>query len=155
MTKKLSPRLKRALEVFEIGELDLVISRKDPNDLVALRELVSMAPNIDPEYRQRAIYALGRWGDTESVPRLAELMSELDEHELITAVDALGRLGTRKAREAIEACADHPSPDVRKSVVNALSRIGGTAARSSLRRIAKRDSKGWIRSAARRALDPK
>lgn len=153
MAKKISPRLKRALEVFEIGELDLIIEKKRRVDFDALRSFVSMDPGVDPDYRQRAIYALGRWGDTKVVPQLITVLPQLDESERITALDALGRLDTKEARKAVETCADDASPDVRKFVVAALRRFGGAIADSRLRKMAKEDKEGWIRSVAQRALD--
>ena len=153
MIKKISPRLKRALEVFEIGELDLIIEKKRRDDFDALHSFIAMGPGVDPEYRQRAIYALGRWGDTEVVPDLISVLPQLDESERITAIDALGRLGTKDARKAVETCAKDASPDVRKVVVAALRRCGGADANSRLRKMAKDDEEGWVRTLAQRALD--
>lgn len=153
MTKKISTRLKQALEVFEIGELDLIVEKKRSEDFDALRSLVTMDPGVDPEYRQRAIYALGRWGDPEVVSDLTTVLPQLNESERITALDALGRLDTKEARKAVETCAEDLAPDVRKFVIAALRRLGGADADSRLRKIAKEDGEGWIRTLAQRALD--
>lgn len=146
MQKQISSRLKRALQVFESGELDLVVKKGRPEDFEALRSLVSM--DAEPEHCQRAIYALGRWGDQSAVPDVVSILPQLDENARITAVDALGRLGSREAQSAVESCADDPSPEVRKFVVQALGRLGGADAESRLRSMARRDSEGWIRSLA-------
>lgn len=155
MTKKMSPRLKRALEVFEIGELDLVIRKKRPEDLAALRGLLTTDRDVDPEHRQRALYALGRWGDKKAVDDIVAVLPDVSEPERITALDALGRLGTAKARAAIESCADDKSDDVRKFVVAALSRIDDSGARRKLRQMADEDSADWVQHLAGRALRSK
>ncbi len=152
MKKKTPTGLKQALQVFETGELDLIVKKKRRDHFDALRSLLSLDSGVEPEHRQRAIYALGRWGDTSVVPDLVSLLPRLDESERITALDALGRLDTKEARTAVETCADDPSPQVRKFVVTALRRLGGPDAESRLRWIAKEDGEGWIRDLAQSAV---
>lgn len=153
MKKGLPARLKHALDVFEIGELERLIREGRPDHFEALKALVSDDPDIHPDHRQRAIYALGRWGDKSVVAEVAAVLPKLDEDARITALDALGRLGTSEARAAVEACAHDPSADVRKFVVAALRRLGGSQAESRLRKMAREDSEGWVRELAVRALE--
>ena len=144
------PRLERALEAFETGELDLIVRRGRPEDFEALRALVSM--DADPDHRQRAIYALGKWGKPEVVPDIVAVLPGIEEAGRVTAVEALRRLGTPAAEEAIVELAEDPSVDVRKYVVRALRRRGDEKAERTLRRIADRDPEEWIRSMAEQAM---
>ena len=150
----MSPELRAALEAFEQGALDRVVLGKRPEDFSSLRSLVIGGTSIDPSYRQRAVQALGRWGDSSVVGDIVQflLSPEAKESHRITAIEALGRLGTRPAREAVELFVNHRSAQVRKFVVHALKRIGDSPALSLLRKIAKEDEVEWIRALATRAL---
>ena len=150
--KKTASELERALEAFEAGDLDRIIVRKRPADFRALRRLVSLDPSVDPVHRQRAIYALGRWGDASVVPEIIKTLPELKESHCATALEALGRLGTKEACAAVEGFADNPSPQIRKFVVEALNRIGGSAAEVRLGTMAKRDREGWVRDLAAKRI---
>jgi HEAT repeat protein len=152
MTIELPAELEAALRSFEVGALDRVIEHKRPEDFEALRRLLARDGRARPDYRQRAIYALGRWGDTRVVPDILGLLPELEESHRITAIEALGRLGTETARDAVEEYADDPSPHVRKFVVEALSRIGDPAAEKRLQRMAERDPADWVRDLALRKI---
>jgi HEAT repeat protein len=150
--KKLPLELKDALKAFEIGALDRIIDRKRKEDFKALRVLLNKDADVNPDDRQRAIYALGRWGDPSVVPEIVSLLSTLKESHRITAIEALGRLGTNPARRAVESYADDPSPQVRKFVVEALSRIGDRAAKAALQKIAREDREPWIRDFAAKRM---
>lgn len=152
MYKEIPTELKDALKAFEIGALDKVIERKRREDFEALRRLLSLDTAVDPGDRQRAVYALGRWGDPDVVPEILALPPELKESQCITAIEALGRLGTKAAREAVASYAGHPSPQIRKFVVQALTRIGDAAARATLRKIAKEDRQAWVRELASKRI---
>lgn len=150
--KELPPELKDALKAFEIGALDRIIDRKRKEDFEALRALLAEGTGVDPDDRQRAIYALGRWGDPSVVPEVVSLLPTLKESHRITAIEALGRLGTGPARTAVESCADDPSPQVRKFVVEALARFRGPAAKATLRKIAREDAEPWVRELAAKRM---
>ncbi len=145
----LTPELKYALDSFEQGALDRVVRMKRPEDYSALCRLAA-ADAADPNLRQRAVQALGRWGDTSAVADIAAFLLSPDtkESHRITAIEALGRLGTKPAREAVESFAAHPSPQVRKFVVRALGQIGDSAAKTKLRKMAESDDTEWLRELA-------
>jgi HEAT repeat protein len=153
MTNELPAQLEAALRSFETGALDRVIERRRPEDFRALRWLLSRDASVKPEHRQRAIYALGRWGDASVVPEIVALLPELEESRRITAIEALGRLGTRTARDAVEEYADDRSPQVRKFVVEALGRIGDAAAETRLQQMAEQDPAAWVRDLAVRKIE--
>ena len=140
--------LERALGAFETEALDKIIAQKRPEDFQVLHNLVALEADVNPNQRQRAIYALGRWGDASVVPDIVKLLPTLKESHCITALEALGRLGTQEACEAVMSFADHPSPQIRKFVVAALSRIGGPAAEERLRQMGREDREGWVRELA-------
>ena len=152
MYKEIPTELKDALKAFEIGALDKIVARHRREDFDALRRLVAEKSAGDPNDRQRAIYALGRWGDPSVVPDIASLLPNLKESHCITAIEALGRLGTQAARQAVEPYAGHASPQVRKFVVVALGRIGDSAAKSTLRKIAREDKQAWVRDLASKRM---
>lgn len=150
--QRLSPELKDALKAFEIGALDRIIEAKRKEDFDALRRLVSKDVDVNANDRQRAIYALGRWGDPSVVPEIVSLLSTLKESHCMTAIEALGRLGTNPARVAIESYASDPSPHVRKFVVEALNRLGDPAADATLLKIVQDDREAWVRDLASRRV---
>lgn len=144
--------LERALDAFEVGALDGIIENKRRRDFEALCRILCEEPATDPVRRQRAIYALGRWGDSSVVPDIVDALPRLKESHCITAIEALGRLGTKDARKAIERFADNPSPQVRKFVVKALSRIGGRAAEARLQKMVKEGRDDWVRDFAAKRM---
>jgi HEAT repeat protein len=144
--------LERALAAFESGDLDQIIREGRREHFEVLRQLASAESGVKKEYRQKAIYALGRWGDTSAVPDILKVLPKLDGSERITAIDALGRLGTNQARQAVASFAGDPSPQVRKFVVQALGRMGGPEAATHLRDIAGRDREVWIRQLAAKQI---
>ena len=152
MNQKIPIELERALEAFETGDLDQIIRERRREHFEVLRRLVSVDSGVKKKYRQKAIYALGRWGDVSAVPDVLKVLPELDESERITAIDALGRLGTDQAREAVASYARDPSPQVRKFVVQALGRLGGSEAATHLDDIAGKDGEAWIRQLAARQI---
>ena len=151
--QQLPEELRDALRSFENGALDRIVARKRPEDFVALRRLLN-GPS-DPNDRQRAIYALGRWGDPSVVPDIVSILPALKESHAYTAIEALGRLGTPDARVVVESYANHPSPHIRKFVVEALTRIADPAARGTLEKMARGDSAEWVRDLAARRMKEK
>lgn len=138
-----------ALQADDAGELDAVVARHDQVDLDALRQIA--ADTAQPgEIRQRAIHALGRWGDAASVPVIAEAVAGLSEPAVMTAVEALGRLGGAAALPTILEAAGHPSPHVRKFAARALSRFDDPVARDRLARLARADDAEFVREVGSR-----
>jgi HEAT repeat protein len=144
---RLSPELKAALDAEESELLNRIIRAGKREHFESLRRL-ALDPTAQTEYRTKALYALGRWGDPSVVPDLVRILPELEERERIAAIDALGRLGTKESLDAIAPYADDPSPQVRKFVVKALGRIGGREAESKLQAIARQDPQEWVRELA-------
>jgi HEAT repeat protein len=136
--------LKSALEAEEAGELNEIIRRHGPEHFKILRELAT----DKTEHRNKALYALGRWGDPRVIPDIERILSGLDETGRIAALDALGRLGRKQALTAVMRSSSDPSPQVRKMAIEALGRIGGPEARQQLRAIAEKDPQEWIRKQA-------
>jgi HEAT repeat protein len=156
MSLDLSPELDEALRSFEIGAMDNVIARHDPRDFEVLRQLVAGGEAVDPGDRQRAIYALGKWGDPAAVPDIIAVLPSLEPTQSMTAIEALGRLGTDEARAAVESYVSDPSPHVRKFVVEALARMESPAADDVIGTVAATDDEPWVRAlASRRAASRK
>lgn len=148
--EQLPQELKDAVRAFENGALDRIVARRRLEDFDALRRL--LVEPVETKYRERAIYALGRWGDPVVVPDIINLLATLQEPSMYTTIDALGRLGTPTAREAVETYAEHPSPQIRKFVVEALIRIADPPAESTLQKMARGDTEPWVRDLADRRI---
>jgi HEAT repeat protein len=140
--------LERALEAEESGELDAIVRAREPEALAGLRALVR-DPAVDPGRRAKAIYALGRWRDEDSVDAIISLLPTLDERGRIAAVEALGRIGGPKALGAVIDQAESESPQVRKFVVRALARFRQPEAQERLREMEANDGAEFVRQAAR------
>lgn len=149
----LPDELATALEAEEAGELSEIIRERRRKHFESLCRLAFGGPEVKAEYRQKAIYALGRWGDPRIVDDIAKVLPALAEAGRIAAIDALGRLGTERAFEVVAECESDVSPQVRKMVVEACGRIGGPRAETRLRSIAKRDAEDWIRSLALKRIE--
>ncbi len=148
----LSKELREALEAEEAGDLDQLIRRRRPDDFEALRSLLSLNSSIPADFRTKAMYALGRWGEVSVVSDIVRLLPELDEWGRICAVSALGHLRSPEATAAIFEHTDDPSPQIRKTAALALSRIGTPEASAKLRELAANDPLPWIRELATRKV---
>jgi HEAT repeat protein len=153
MKSGISPKLAVALEADEAEELNRVVLARRPQDLDALVELATAADGVDPNHRRRALYALGRWGDSGVVPSIVRVLPRLDSGAKIAAIDALSNLPTPESLEAIQAFAADPSPQVRKLVVQALAAIPDSRSAATLQGMAQEDPEEWVRSLARSYLE--
>jgi HEAT repeat protein len=150
---KLPEELAQALEADDGGELDELVRRRRPEDFEALKSLLTTDPSAPPDYRMKALYALGLWGDPAVVHTISDLLPQLDERSRMSALNALGRLGTPEAVAVVIEHADEASPHVRKIAVLALSRSATPEARQKLREVATSDKVEWVRKAAARHID--
>ncbi len=139
--------LNRAFEAEESCELLRIIEEKQDADLEALQQIAAEV-SLGVRSRAKAIYALGRWGDSGSVQVIASALPTLDEEGIAAAVDGLGRLGTEEAVRAVMQYAEHPSLQVRKFVVRALGRIDQPDAKSRLKAMQEKDPDVHIRNLA-------
>jgi HEAT repeat protein len=136
----LSEELELALQADDSGRLQEIIEKGKQEDFGALQSLLTTSEAVNPAYRRKALWALGRWDNPEVVPRIREIMPQLPEVERIAAVDALGRIGTPEALAGVIAAADDESLDVQRFVVRALGRINTGPATEKLREIEARTS---------------
>jgi HEAT repeat protein len=147
MADEIPSRLASALRAEESGPLDGIIASRRPEDLEAFRAIArNDNAAFDGRDQQKALYALGRWGDPTLANDIVHVLPRLDPSTRIAAIDALGRLGDAETVPIVSAYSDDESPQVRKFVVLALGRIGTQRARDELRRI--RDVKTeeeWLR----------
>jgi HEAT repeat protein len=141
-----------ALEADDAEPLDQLIRSGRPEIFATLRELATTFQVVNPMYRTRALYALGRLADQEVVPEIVDVLPRLDEPGRIAAIDALGRLQAAEGFDAIRSYADDPSPHVRKFVVEALARFQTPASTGTLRAMSESDPIDWVRTRAMSAL---
>jgi HEAT repeat protein len=79
-------------------------------------------------------------------------MPQLDQRDLINAINALGQLGGPDAFRTIVEYENHPSADVRRFVASALSRIGTEEALEELRVMGDRDESDIVRTKVQRLM---
>jgi HEAT repeat protein len=149
---ELPNELRRALEAEESGELDRLVRQRRSVDLEALRSLLLPDSAVPSDFRMKAMYALGRWGDPSTVPDIRNVLPLLNDRETITALTALGHIGTPEAASVILEFADDSSPQVRKSAAIALSRTGTPEALAKVRNMAANDPLPWVREVAGRRV---
>jgi HEAT repeat protein len=150
---KLSARMQRALDSDCADDLNEIILAKRKADFDGLRRLISTEADVEPRYRTLAIYALGRWGNEAVVDDILQVLPDLDDTGMLTAMDSLGRLGSQKALQGVLEHADDPSPQVRKFAIRALGRFELPAARVKLMEINEKDSDQQLRDLARKYID--
>ena len=145
---ELRKELEGALESDDLGPLERIIERGDPDDFETLQELVQ-DEDTSETYRRRAMTALGKWPDREdeAVEVIEFVLPGLSEIERITAVSALGRVGTPAARDVLLECRDDV-PDVRRQAVKALGRIRDETAATAIREMAEEDTSEMVRETA-------
>ena len=139
--------LTRALESECARDMCEVIAKRASSDFAQLREVVAN-DKAPAQERIKAIYALGRWGDTKAVADIAKAMPKLDELGTITAIDALGRLGSPAALKAVLRHTKAPSPELRKFVIRALGRFTGAEAQRTLQEMHKAEQVPHLRNLA-------
>ena len=119
-------------------------------DFEALRRLLARDGQATPDYRQRAIYALGRWGDTGVVPDIVGLLPELDESHRITAIRSArapwhtDRTVTRWRNMQMILLRTFASSSSKPSAASATP-----SPRNGFKRMAERDPADWVRDLAR------
>lgn len=155
MADEIPSRVASALRAEESGALDAIIAARRPEDLEALR---TIARNDDAAFddrdQRKALYALGRWGDSALADDIVQVLPRLDPPTRIAAIDALGRLGDAETVPIVTAYSDDESPQVRKFVVQALGRIGTPSARDELRRIrGAKTEEAWLRELVDRVIE--
>jgi HEAT repeat protein len=129
------------------------LRQQRPEDFAALQSLLTTTEPVPPDFRTKALYALGLIGDPSVVPLIRGLLPQLDERGRMSALSALGQLATPEAVAAIIEHAEEPSPQVRKVAVQALRRSATSEARQKLDEIAVNDPVDWVRNAAARGSD--
>ncbi len=152
---QVSDRVRRALESDESGDLDRIVQEKNPEDFAQLRSLLPSGAAIEPGYRRKAIYALGRWGDTTVVPEITGLIPAMGEQDLIAAADALGRLGSEEALNGVLRISESDSRNVRKFAVRALGKFDRPQAVERLVQFRENDPDESLRNLARRFVAEK
>ena len=149
-----STRLQSVLESECADDLAQIIRAKKKADFEELRKFLLPGPLAHPKLRTRAIFALGRWGDSKVVPDIRRVILDLDDAGLLAAIDALGRLATPTALKEVLKYADHSSPAIRKFVVHALGRFDRAEAQAKLNEIQMRDPVEHLRDLAVKYIQP-
>ncbi|MBB4934848.1 HEAT repeat protein [Lipingzhangella halophila] len=143
--------LRAALEADDAGEFAQLLRQRRPEDVEALRDLLSTEDDIPADHRTKAMYAFGQWREESVVPEIRRLLPGLDERGRIGALSALGRIGTPDSVEALGEHAEDPSPQVRKAAAVGLGRVGTPDARRRLTQMAQAESEPWLRDLATRS----
>jgi HEAT repeat protein len=103
--------------------------------------------------RVYAAGVLGRLGDHQSVPALAEALVSAKEPPLrVKAAESLGILADRRGENALVQASQSDNPEVKAAAVTALGRMGDLSVTDTLFD-ATRDNQESVREAALRSLD--
>lgn len=101
---------------------------KSENSLVILRRLASQDTDnlYDKITKRKAIDAIGRRKDTESIPILLKCLEEDDEPAVINAADSIGRIGKvlDNSDQQVLAGALNGSDNQKRAIIQAFSRLG-------------------------------
>ena len=145
--KNFSAELTNALESDCAHSMEPLMKGKRSEDFDDLVEL--LAEDVgESNMKVKALYALGRWGDTKAVTAIGKFLPSFNESERVTAVDALGRLGSAPALNSVISLKEDPSSNVRKFVVKALSRFNKPKADKELKFIQENDKEPFVRDYA-------
>lgn len=96
--------------------------------------LVHELRNPDPAKRQKAIWELGRRGDSRAVQPMVDLLLDSDSHQRSLVLSALSEISTRTLNPMSRALAismQDENPDVRKNAIRDLTRIYDSLTRIS------------------------
>lgn len=96
--------------------------------------LVHELRNPDPAKRQKAIWELGRSGDSRAVQPMVDLLLDSDSHQRSLVLSALSEISTRTLKPMSRALAismQDENPDVRKNAIRDLTRIYDSLTRIS------------------------
>jgi len=145
---KISKQLSEVLESDCAHSVEDVLKKKSADDFKTLISILPLESNVSENYRTKALYLLGLWGDKSSVPEIINILPKLDEMGRISGIDALGRLGSKEALAGILQCANDSSDNVRKFVTRALGKINTADAKNKLKEIQKKDPTRYIRDIA-------
>lgn len=126
----------------------------------SVTSLIGLLGSSEERLRKQAIEALGTVGPEAkaAVPALCDFLDDVRVQG--PSIRALSRIGStdEKRLRRMTAFLDNANADVRAAAVAALGSLGGapgvaaTEARTALRALAVGDSKGFVRQAAREAL---
>ncbi len=102
--------------------------------LSVMDSLVHELRNPDPAKRQKAIWELGRRGDSRAVQPMVDLLLDSDSHQRSLVLSALSEISTRTLKPMSRALAismQDENPDVRKNAIRDLTRIYDSLTRIS------------------------
>ncbi|MGE0455178.1 MAG: HEAT repeat domain-containing protein [Vicinamibacteria bacterium] len=130
-------RWQAAFELAKLLQAGKDPALKDPRFIEELLLLFRDTKADDPRVRRYLALALGRLGDRQAVPALAEVLRESgpdsDSETVIFAAWALGALGDPAATPELARAAASGDAGVRKAAVHALGALPGEAAAAALR----------------------
>lgn len=123
-------RVQAAYELSKILVSDPRAIEKEAGAKAQVRRLFQVAD--DPEMRRYLALVLGRTGDREALPLLADAVDDEDDRTRIYALWALGILGDPQAREPLIKALSDQDPGIRKTAAFALGELGDRSVAPSL-----------------------
>ena len=94
----------------------------------ALKSLVKLLKDDDPDVRIFSANVIGDIKDTLSVPGLIDALSDPDDNMKIASAESLGKLGDERAIEPLSALIGNSSQWVTMACIEAIGEIGGERA---------------------------
>ncbi|MBX0295518.1 HEAT repeat domain-containing protein [Haloarcula nitratireducens] len=115
-----------------IGEMAGVELGGDAADWVTAKAFVQALSADVPELRMAAANGLGRLGQADTVPQLAERFDDADPRVRARAARSAGKIGDSRATGPLESLLTDPKGAVRREAAEALGNVGNRQALQAL-----------------------
>ncbi|MFC1522716.1 HEAT repeat domain-containing protein [Elusimicrobiota bacterium] len=111
--------------------------------------------NTDPKIRRKAAHSLGKMGNPEAIPFLADILLAQDEpvNVRLACAWAIGKIGDPSGYDPLAAALQDTSPYIRKSVVLALGKLNIPQAEKLILDSLRNDPDEEVRGTATVALE--
>lgn len=119
-------------------------------------EFIQQLTSTEPGTRHRAIWELGRWGDSRAIEPLVDLLATSDSHQrnlILSAVSEIGVRSLKPVHRALSLSMSDSSPDVRKNAIRDMTHVFTLVSQmSQVLRFATDDDDPEVRATAQWAI---
>lgn len=145
---KYSAILSHALESECAHSMEPLMQAKNTEDFTSMIDM--LADDSPAQYKARALFALGRWGDNKATSAICKAVPNMDEVCRLTAADSLSRLNSAAALDGLLNMANDVSPHVRKVVLKGLTRFDKPKAKLGFETIQEAEKERFVQDYGRK-----